>query len=261
MGKSDLNLYTLRPDFQLRVQVLAVIRVVFVFFYFLLINFLLILICLIRPFHRDNVYAAAMLYSSLARFLGVKLVVRVPESVRTGGPYVFICNHQNSYDLLTVCRAAQRGMVTVGKKSLKWIPVFGWVYWLSGNIMIDRKNKGKAHDTLKVTADKIKERRLSVWFFPEGTRSNGRGLQAFKTGAFRIAQATNEPIVTVSVSELHDKIKLNRWDNGTLLIDVAEPVDVDPDASAKELASFFRDKMQSKINELNQEVAESEKAG
>lgn len=240
---------------------LAVIRVVSIFFYFLLINFLLILICLVRPFHRNNVYAAAMLYSSVSTLLGVKLVVRVPESVRTGGPYVFICNHQNSYDLLTVCRAAQQGMVTVGKKSLKWIPVFGWVYWLSGNIMIDRKNKGKAHDTLKITADKINEGRLSVWFFPEGTRSNGRGLQPFKTGAFRIAQATKEPIVTVSVSELHDKIKLNRWDNGTLLIDVAEPIEVDPDKSAKDLAQFFREKMQTKIQQLNQEVAELDKAG
>lgn len=217
--------------------------------------------CVARPFHRNNVFVAAMSYSSIARLLGVKLDVRVPESVRTGGPYVFICNHQNSYDLLTVCRAAQRGMVTVGKKSLKWIPVFGWLYWLSGNIMIDRKNKGRAHDTLKITADKINERRLSVWFFPEGTRSYGRGLQPFKTGAFRIAQATNEPIVTVSVSELHNKIKLNRWDNGSLLIDLAEPVSVDPEASAKDLAISFQEKMQNKINELNQEVEQIEKAG
>lgn len=237
---------------------LAVIRVISVFFYFLLINLLLILICLVRPFHRDNVYAAAMLYSSVAKLIGVKLELRVPESVRNGGPYVFICNHQNSYDLITVCRAAQRGMVTVGKKSLKWIPVFGWVYWLSGNIMIDRKNKGKAHDTLKATVDKINERRLSVWFFPEGTRSRGRGLQSFKTGAFRIAQATNEPIVTVSVSELHNKVKLNRWDNGTLIIDIAEPVEVDSEASAKDLAQFFQAKMQAKIHQLNQEVAELE---
>lgn len=237
---------------------LAVIRVVTIFFYFLLINLLLILICLARPFHRDNVYAAAMLYSSIARLIGVKLVLRVPDSVRTGGPHVFICNHQNSYDLITVCRAAQRGMVTVGKKSLKWIPVFGWVYWLSGNIMIDRKNKGKAHDTLKATVDKINERRLSVWFFPEGTRSYGRGLQPFKTGAFRIAQATQEPVVTVSVSELHNKIKLNRWNNGSLIIDIAEPIAVDADSSAKELAQFFHGKMQTTIAKLNQEVAELE---
>ena len=163
---------------------LAVIRIPLVFFYFLLINALLILICLARPFHRDNVYLAGKLYSGMAKLVGLNVEYRVPQSVRTGGPYVFIGNHQNSYDLITVCGAAQKGMVTVGKKSLKWIPVFGWVYWLSGNILIDRKNKGRAHDTLKVTVDKIRERRLSVWFFPEGTRSYGRGLLPFKTGCF-----------------------------------------------------------------------------
>jgi len=41
--------------------------------------------------------------------------------------------------------------------------------------MIDRKNSGRAHDTLLGTVQKIQKRRLSVWFFPEGTRSYNRG--------------------------------------------------------------------------------------
>lgn len=255
------SLYTLRPVFHLRVQVLAVIRVLTVFVYFIVINFLLILICLARPFHRDNVYLAGKFYSGMSRLVGLTLEVRVPDSVRTGGPYVFIGNHQNSYDLITICAAAQKGMVTVGKKSLKWIPVFGWVYWLSGNILIDRKNSGRASDTLKITADKIKERRLSVWFFPEGTRSYGRGLLPFKTGAFRIAKATNEPVVMVAASNLMQKIDLNRWDNGTLIIDVSEPHPLDEDKDAKGWAQYFHDKMQKRIVELDLEVAQSGKAG
>jgi 1-acyl-sn-glycerol-3-phosphate acyltransferase len=187
-------------------------------------------------------------------FLGVKLELRVPESVKNGGPYVFIANHQNSYDLLTICVAAQKGMVTVGKKSLKWIPVFGWVYWLSGNIMIDRNNSGSAHDTLQSTVDKILKRRLSVWFFPEGTRSYGRGLLTFKSGAFRIAKATDEPVVIVTASNLHNKIKLNRWNNGTLLIEVSEPENLNENLSIKENAEHFHQKMQLQITELDSEL-------
>ncbi|GAA0858689.1 1-acylglycerol-3-phosphate O-acyltransferase [Aliiglaciecola litoralis] len=191
--------------------------------------------------------------------LGLNVIVRVPESVKSGGPYVFVANHQNSYDLITVCRAAMKGVVTVGKKSLVWIPVFGWLYWLSGNILIDRKNKGRAHDTLKQTVDKINQRRLSVFFFAEGTRSRGRGLLKFKTGAFRIAQAVSEPVVMVCTSNLHNKIKINRWDNGTLLIDLSEPITLDTSKDAKHWADEIRIKMQQRIEELDAEVAQIEK--
>ena len=233
---------------------LALLRIVAIFFYFLLINLLLILVCLLRPFHRDNVHVAGVLYSSVSVLLGVKLEIRVPDSVKQGGPYVFIANHQNSYDLLTICAAAQKGTVTVGKKSLIWLPVFGQVYWLTGNIMIDRKNSGRAHDTLQGTVQKILKRRISVWFFPEGTRSNGRGLLPFKTGAFRIAKATNEPIVLVTASRLHNKIKLNRWDNGTLLITLSEPESMHENKSIKQNAEYFHQKMQRQIRNIDAEL-------
>lgn len=245
------------PNFDLRVHVLAVIRIFLIFFYFLLINIVLISVCLLRPFHRDNVYVAGKLYSSMSWFLGLELDFRVPQSVKQGGPYIFICNHQNSYDLLTVCGAAQKGTVTVGKKSLVWIPVFGWAYWLSGNILIDRKNKGKAHDTLKTTIDKMTERKLSVWFFPEGTRSYGRGLLPFKTGAFRIAKATNEAVVTISASNLHNKIKLNRWNNGKLIVNVSDPESIDDSKNSKEWGLHFHQKMQDNIQQLDKELADN----
>ncbi|MBU3004020.1 1-acylglycerol-3-phosphate O-acyltransferase [Paraglaciecola arctica] len=233
---------------------LALLRIIAIFFYFLLINLLLILVCVLRPFHRDNVHAAGVLYSSVSSLLGLKLEVRVPDSVKQGGPYVFIANHQNSFDLLTICAAAQKGTVTVGKKSLIWIPIIGQVYWLTGNIMIDRKHSGRAHDTLQDTVQKIQKRRLSVWFFPEGTRSNGRGLLPFKTGAFRIAKATNEPIVMVTASSLHNKIKLNRWDNGTLVIQLSEPEFINETQSVKYNAEYFHRKMQQQITQINTEV-------
>lgn len=233
---------------------LALIRIIAIFFYFLLINFILTLICILRPFHRDNVHAAGKLYSSVSVLLGLKLEVRVPSSIKEDQCYVYIANHQNSYDLLTICAAAQKGTVTVGKKSLKWIPLFGQMYWLTGNIMIDRTNSGKAHDTLQGTVQKILKRRISVWFFPEGTRSYGRGLLPFKTGAFRIAKETNEPIVTVAASNLSKKVKLNRWDNGTLLIDLSDPEFLDPDKSIKENAAYFHQKMEKQIAALDAEL-------
>ena len=235
---------------------LAIIRVISIFIYFIVANLLLILMCVVRPFHRDNVYVIGKVYGVMSKLAGINVELRVPDSVKHGGPFVFVANHQNSYDLITVCMSAQKGVVTVGKKSLIWIPVFGWLYWLSGNILIDRKNKGRANDTLKQTVDKINERRLSVYFFPEGTRSRGRGLLPFKTGAFRIAKAVNEPIVMVSTSNLHNKVKLNRWDNGTLLVELSEPIEPVDGQDAKQWADEVRTKMMDNIKQLDNEVAQ-----
>jgi 1-acyl-sn-glycerol-3-phosphate acyltransferase len=105
--------------------------------------------------------------------------------------------------------------------------------------MIDRKNTGSARDTLDATLDKMNEKKLSIWFFPEGTRSNGRGLLHFKTGAVRLALAAKKSIVPVCASELHNKVKFNRWNNGTVIIQVMEPIDLPEDMSAKQLASHF----------------------
>ncbi|GAC16109.1 1-acyl-sn-glycerol-3-phosphate acyltransferase [Aliiglaciecola lipolytica E3] len=227
-----------------------------IFLYFILANLAMILLCLVRPFHRNNVHVIGKVYGVMASIVGLTVKVNVPKSVKQQGPFVFVANHQNSYDLITVCKSAQQGVVTVGKKSLVFIPFFGWLYWLSGNILIDRKNSGRANDTLKQTIEKIKKRKISVYFFPEGTRSRGRGLLSFKTGAFRIAQAVNEPVVMVCTSNLHNKVKLNRWNNGTVLIDLSEPVELDKSRDAKAWATEIRQRMNDKIAELDNRVAQ-----
>ncbi|NMH59776.1 1-acylglycerol-3-phosphate O-acyltransferase [Alteromonas ponticola] len=238
---------------------LAILRIFLMFFAFLLINIVVFIVCLARPFHRDNVHFAGQAYSQMAKILGLKIVIQRSEAVKPRVPYVFIANHQNSYDIITICKAALPGVVTIGKKSLKWIPVFGQIYWLAGNIMIDRKNSGRARDTLKIAARKVNEKHTSVWLFPEGTRSNGRGLLPFKSGAFRLAQDTSEPVVMVTASNMHGKIKWNRWNNGIVVIDIAPPQPLTDEHSIKEWTDIFYSRMNTRFQELNILVAEMEK--
>ena len=239
---------------------LALIRIPVVLVAFLVLNVLVLIVCIARPFHRDNVYIAGQLYSQIATLLGLKITICRPPGLDTDKSYVLVANHQNSYDIITICKAAFPGVVTIGKKSLKWIPIFGQVYWLSGNIMIDRKNTAKALDTLQLTAKKITEKNLSVWFFPEGTRSYGRGILPFKVGAFRLAVATETPVIMVTASNMHDKIKWNRWNNGELIIDISEPQQLDSSRSAKGWMAYYHTQMEKKFATLNDEVAQSDKS-
>lgn len=239
---------------------IALFRIPALFIAFLFINIVLLIICIVRPFHKDNVHAAGSLYSLMAKIVGLKLIIRKDTAVKINEPYVFIANHQNSFDVITICKAALPGVVTIGKKSLKWIPIFGQIYWLSGNIMIDRKNSGKARNTLDIAAHRIARKKTSVWLFPEGTRSYGRGILPFKQGAFRLAKTTNEPVVMVTASNLHNKVKWNRWDNGIVLIDISAPVPLTEAHSIKEWMVHFNNEMKQKFDTLNTQVAELEKS-
>lgn len=239
---------------------IALVRIPLIFLYFLAINGFLIVYFIFRPFHRNNVHIGGRLYGTLSYLLGLKVIVRGQENL-IDTPCVYIGNHQNSLDLFTICKAVPPGAVTVGKKSLVWIPLFGITYWLAGNILIDRKDVTRAIDTLKLTVKKMQERHLSVLLFPEGTRSYGRGLLPFKMGAFRIAQSSNEPVVMLCASNLHNKVKLNRWNNGTLLVEYSKPEELDDSRSTKQWSQYFHEEMKQKIADLDEEVAQLEKAG
>ena len=183
-----------------------------------------LLLSIVRPFHPNNVHIIASWFGSVAKMLGVKVVRKYhPDSVNLG-PAVYVANHQNSYDLFTIPAMVPKNCVSVGKKSLKWVPFFGQLYWLSGNILIDRTNRSKAAGTISKAAEKIKKNGLSVWMFAEGTRSYGRGLLPLKTGAFHTALSAQVPIVPVCMSTTHKTIKLNRWDNGIIYIEMLAPI-------------------------------------
>lgn len=215
-----------------------------------------ILFCLFRPFHRDNVYITAKYLGKIPTILGVEMDVRIPDTVKELGPVVYIANHQNSYDLFTMSNAVRPGTVSVGKKSLKWIPFFGQMYWLTGNILIDRTNTSKAMDTIAITANKIKNKKLSIWLFPEGTRSRGRGLLPLKTGAFRTAINAGVPIVPICSSNQHGTIKLNRWNNGKIIIEFLPPIYLEKDGSdsLRHTANEAHSSMKAKIEELSTEA-------
>ncbi|MEH6383445.1 MAG: 1-acylglycerol-3-phosphate O-acyltransferase [Colwellia sp.] len=234
---------------------LAVIRFILMTLALVFISTVACFYSILRPFHRNNVFHTARYMSKVSTLLGLSIEVRTPESIKNVGPAVYICNHQNSYDIFTVGAAVQPSTVSVGKKSLKWIPFFGQMYWLTGNILIDRSNSSKAMNTIALTAKKITEKELSVWLFPEGTRSNGKGLLPFKTGAFRTAQQANVPIIPVCVSNSHGKIKLGRWNNGKLIIELLDPIYFNNDAkeSIREVANSAYQKMLVKIAELSKE--------
>ena len=213
------------------------------------------LVCLLRPRHRDNVHMFAKIFSYAAPVLGIKVIVRKPSVVSTE-PCVFLANHQNNFDMFTHTAAVPKGTVSLGKKSLAWVPFFGQIYWLSGNILIDRKNRNRAFVTMAQTAKKIKDKCLSIWIFPEGTRSRGKGLLPFKSGAFHTAIDAGVAMVPVLASN-QSHIKLNRWNNGVVIIEMMDPIETKGLAKSqvKELSKRIHAMMSNRLTQLDQEAS------
>lgn len=240
---------------------LAILRIIIVIFYCIFGSLAGILICLTSPRNPKHVMTFGRMYGKLSHVFGIKMVYRIPEEAKHYGSCVYVGNHQNNYDMITMSNAVQPRTVTVGKRSLIWIPFFGQLYWISGNILIDRSNRSKAHNTITQVADQIKKRNISVWMFLEGTRSQGRGMLPFKTGAFHAAMAAGVPVVPVCVSTTQGRIKLNRWNNGVVIVEMLPPVDTSKYTreQVRELAEDCRQMMIKRIAELDKEVIEMEK--
>lgn len=235
---------------------LKLVRLLLLAIFFVVSTLMLLVYLIIRPFRPDNVYRVAQVYGWFARFLGLEIEIRGKDNI-PDTPVVYVGNHQNTYDIFTVANAVRPRTVSIGKKSLKWMPFFGQVYWLSGNILIDRKNKNKAHGTIAQAAQKIKENNISVWLFAEGTRSRGRGLLKFKTGAFHTAHMAGVPVVPVAISNTHNLIDLNRWDNGKIIIEYLPPVAIEQEDKAyiRQQADLVHQQMSDKLDALNSELA------
>ncbi|WP_045498151.1 1-acylglycerol-3-phosphate O-acyltransferase [Vibrio hyugaensis] len=211
--------------------------------------------CLLSPRNPKHVFTFGRLFGKMSRVFGIKLELRIPEDAYSRGQHVYIANHQNNWDLFTVSSAVTPKVVTVGKKSLAWMPLFGQLYWLTGNILIDRGNRSKAKGTIDQVVDSIKQSDVSVWMFPEGTRSRGRGLLPFKTGAFHAAIGAEVPIIPIVCSST-GHIKLNRWNNGHVIIEMLPPVSTEGygKEGVRELANVCREEMKAKLEALDEEV-------
>lgn len=198
---------------------LFVLRMLLMGLHFILAGVLGVIVGLCRPFNPDNSRLCARLYALPAMcILRLRVRTQVDTLVNKPNGCVIIANHQSNYDLFMFGNVVPRRTVCIGKKSLKWVPLFGQLFWLAGNVLIDRGNAIKARKSMLTTTHTLQHEDTSIWVFPEGTRNLGEDLLPFKKGAFQMAIAAGVPIVPVCVSSYIKHMRLNRWRGGDILI-------------------------------------------
>jgi len=170
----------------------------------------LLMILVLFDWGRWSYYFASHSWGRMIVFLSrVKEVVEGLEKIPPG-PVIFMSNHQSYWDAISLGAFLPVGARFVLKRVLAYIPFFGSALWLSGHIIVDRENPKQAFSALDKGAEKIKKG-VSVFVFPEGTRSRDHRLGPLKKGGFVLAIKAGVPIVPISITGTQSMMPKGRF--------------------------------------------------
>jgi 1-acyl-sn-glycerol-3-phosphate acyltransferase len=141
-----------------------------------------------------------------ARLWGRGLTLAVPARIQMEGTenidpdsaYIIVANHLSLTDITVLYGWLKLDLKWIMKKEVRNIPVIGIGCAMLGHIFLDRQNPEVAIRQLQAVKKELTPG-TSILFFPEGTRSRDGKLQAFKMGAFKMAQDLEIPVLPVTM--------------------------------------------------------------
>ena len=113
-------------------------------------------------------------------------------------PAVVLSKHQSAWETIFLLQMTPRPLVFVFKKSLTYIPFFGWGIALLRMIPIDRSKGRDAFAQVVVQGRKRLADGQWIIMFPEGTRIPVGQTGKYKNGGTRLAVETNTPVVPIA---------------------------------------------------------------
>jgi 1-acyl-sn-glycerol-3-phosphate acyltransferase len=129
---------------------------------------------------------------------GVKMKVTGQEHLKSNQTYVFVANHWSYLDAAPLFCGTGRRMGMVAKMELLKAPLLGYGMGFVNVIAIDRSNRDRAVETLKIATERLRAG-ISFGVCPEGTRARPGEMLPFKKGAFHMAVQAGVPIVPIAL--------------------------------------------------------------
>ncbi len=151
-----------------------------------------------RITHRLCTFWATTNAKFLELIIGLKYQVTGMENI-PNEPSIICSKHQSGWETL-VLQKIFPAQVFVAKRSLFWIPLFGWGLWLIKTIGIDRNNRNKAASQIITQGSARKKEGYWITIFPEGTRIQPGYRGRYKLGAARMAKQLEMNIVPVALN-------------------------------------------------------------
>jgi 1-acyl-sn-glycerol-3-phosphate acyltransferase len=121
---------------------------------------------------------SALNFWGLRVFAGLRFELRgiVPKN-----GVLVASKHMSMWDTMALYMVLDNPAVVL-KRSLLWVPFYGWYILKAGSIAIDREGKASALRKMAVKAKRVIAEGRSVLIFPEGTRKAPGAVPDYKTG-------------------------------------------------------------------------------
>ena len=211
------------------------------------------------PFDRDRYFVGRLFHRSaaLAARINPFWNFRILDDVHPDGrkPYVVVANHSSFTDVFLLA-SLPWDMKFLSKKAIFNIPLLGWQMRASGDVPIVRGDRDSTLDAIRQLRERL-DRRLSVLFFPEGTRSPDGALGSFREGAFRLAIDAGVDILPLAILGAAGSLPKHSFvfqpATATLVVLPPEPTAGLVTADAPQLAERVRERIAEAIR-ANREV-------
>jgi 1-acyl-sn-glycerol-3-phosphate acyltransferase len=130
-------------------------------------------------------------------FCGLSYQVEGLQNITGIHSAIVLSNHQSAWETLAL-RYILPTQVVLLKRSLTWLPIWGWSLGSLKSIAIDRKKQRAALRTLLDKGSQYLQEDLWVIVFPEGTRTAAGEVREFSAGGAMLAQKTGYPVIPVA---------------------------------------------------------------
>ena len=132
-------------------------------------------------------YYGKVVGSVIAWLARAKVVIHDRDRLDGSFPAIYVSNHASMLDIFLGMWLCPAGGCGIAKKEVGRVPFFGWLYFLTGHLLIDRANRESAIAGLRGVTEAVRKYNLGVWMWPEGTRSRDGRLLPFKKGLGHLA--------------------------------------------------------------------------
>ena len=160
---------------------------------------------------------------------GVKADIRGLDNLpkKNDPPVLFVGNHNSFYDVMIMYTLFNDRTGFIAKKAFKKVPLLNLWMMMVKCLFLDRKDTKQGLKTILTAIDYVKQG-ISIFVFPEGTRSKDGTMADFKAGAFKVSTKTDCPIVPVIMSGTADIFENHLpWvKSQPVVITIGEPIDV-----------------------------------
>lgn len=127
-------------------------------------------------------------------------------------PYVFMQNHINHFDHVTMYNATPHGKQGLELREHFKYPFYGWFMKARGTIPVDKGRQGQSERVMDHMRSEV-DKGHSILAFPEGTRTRDGHVGQLRRGTFFIARDLGIPIVPVCVTGMYEVMQ-----KGSLLL-------------------------------------------